>query len=153
MAEHPYDKVRKIEQREIRPTGTFRDPTKNKAEADAKRESVEREMEERVESFQSAMKDPSKRIGAGRAHRKPNPDGPTLGPVHPPVERLNNSTKKTAGVRPSLRVTPLVFLYRIPATRRMWYFLRSLPSLMSGPTATRTLAGRRTTAWVWRQTR
>jgi hypothetical protein len=94
MEKHPYDKVRKIEQREIRPTGTFRDPTKNKGEAEAKRESVEREMEERVESFQNAMKAPSKRIGAGREQRKPNPDGPTLGPVHPPVERFEQLNKE-----------------------------------------------------------
>jgi hypothetical protein len=51
-------------------------------------------MEERVESFQSAMKDPAKRIGAGRAQRKPNPDGPTLGPVHAPVERFEQLNKE-----------------------------------------------------------
>jgi len=75
MEKHPYDKVRKIEQRE--------DPT-----------SVEEEMEKRVESFQGAMKDPSKRIGLKRALRKPNPDGPTLGPVHAPVEKFDQLNKK-----------------------------------------------------------
>jgi len=94
MVVYPYDKVRKIEQRQIRPTGTFRDPTKNKGEAEAKRESVEREMEERVESFQSAMKDPSKRIGADRVKRERNPEGPILGPVHEPVERFDQLNKE-----------------------------------------------------------
>jgi hypothetical protein len=94
MEKHPYDKVRKIEQREIRPTGAFRDPTKNKGEAEAKRESLEQEMEERVESFQNAMKDPSKRIGSKRARREPNPDGPILGPVHAPVERFEQLNKE-----------------------------------------------------------
>jgi len=42
-AKHPYDKVRKIEQRE--------DPS-----------SVEQEMGKRVESFQEAMKEPTKRL-------------------------------------------------------------------------------------------
>ncbi len=94
MTVYPYDKVRKIEQRQIRPTGTFRDPTKNKGEAEAKRESVEREMEERVESFQKAMKDPSKRIGSNRVKRERNPEGPTLGPVHEPVERFDQLNKE-----------------------------------------------------------
>jgi len=75
MDKHPYDKVRKIEQKE--------DPT-----------TVEAEMEKRVESFQGAMKAPSKRIGADRVKRVRNPDGPTLGPVHAPVEKFDQLNKK-----------------------------------------------------------
>ena len=75
MEKHPYDKVRKVEQKE--------DPT-----------SVEEEMEKRVESFQNAMKDPTKRIGSNRVKRVRNPDGPTLGPVHAPVEKFDQLNKK-----------------------------------------------------------
>ena len=52
MTKNPYDKVRKIEQRE----GL----------------GVEHDMGERVENFQKAMKTPTKRIGEKRSQRKPD---------------------------------------------------------------------------------